>query len=247
MNRPRVACAASLLAVVAPVALASAAAAHEPVFVTEADPTPTDGPFLEDGNHSWAVYGTLPTEGATRGFRSRLTRGQTLIADLLVPDREPERSFTAAQLPVLTLTWPDGTSRTFTSREITRFDEPFSSTRYIRIAELREPASQDGVYTFSVRANVPARFTVATGTVEGFGGAKSDVETPPEGGLAAWYATPPVPPSTTGPANASSTSGTAPTTASNADDNSSSLGWVIGAIAAGMIVVFGVIARRRRS
>ncbi len=181
----------AIIVITITVGLATVAGAHEPVFVTAGDARPAAGPLLEDGNHSFAVYGVLTEPGATRGFRSQLVAGQALVADLLVPDRSPERELRAPDLPTVTITWPDGTRRTLDSELRIRFDEPFTATSYIRIAELREPASQTGVYSFSVAGRVPARFTLATGTVEGFGGVVRDAKPVPPGGLGSWYASPP--------------------------------------------------------
>lgn len=181
----------TIIVVTITVGFATVAGAHEPVFVTASDERPAAGPLLEDGNHSFAVYGVLTEPGASRGFRSQLVAGQALVADLLVPDRSPERELGAPDLPRVTITWPDGTRRTLDSELRIPFDEPFSGTSYIRIAELREPASQTGVYSFSVTGRVPARFTLATGTVEGFGGVVRDAQPAPPGGLDSWYTSPP--------------------------------------------------------
>lgn len=244
----------ALLAGLAVVLAPGVAGAHEPVFVTAADPTPASGPLLEDGNHSWAVYGVLTEPGATRGVRTQLTAGQALVVDLLIPDRSPERDLLPADLPAVTIRWPDGSTRTLTSDLRVPFDEPFSNTSYVRIAQLREPASQTGDYGLTVTGTAPARFTLATGTVEGFGGAKRDVEAAPAGGLAAWYATPPptrapVASTTTrpSPSRPSTTSGAS---ASAPDDSSGSRSGTaiiagVGSVAV-VIAVATVVTRRRR-
>lgn len=174
---------------------ARSAGAHEPVFVTEADSTPASGPLLADGNHSFAIYGVLTEPGASRGFRSHLTAGQPLVADLLIPALSPERDLDQRNLPQVSITWPDGSTRALESNLRVTFDEPFSRTSYIRIAELHEPATQTGTYEFHVTGGAPSRFTFATGTVEGFGGDVREAEPAPAAGLAGWYETaPPSPP-----------------------------------------------------
>jgi hypothetical protein len=231
---------------------ATAAGAHEPVFVTAADPSPATGPLLEDGNHSWAVYGVLPEAGATRGVRSQLTEGQPLVVDLLIPALSPEQDLGAAELPLVSIRWPDGTTRTLESNLRVRFDEPFSRTSYLRIAELREPASQSGIYGLTVTGRAPTRFSLATGTVEGFGGAKRDVEPAPADGIAGWYATPPPAPV---PEPASTATPSSTTTASEPRDRgddagTSSLPLIIGGVTLVLAMAAGVtvlIVRRRRA
>jgi hypothetical protein len=218
------------------------AGAHEPVFVTDADSTPAQGPLLVDGNHSFAVYGVLTEPGATRGFRSRLIEGQPLIADLLVPALSPERELGPGELPQVTIRWPDGTTRTLESALRVPFDEPFSRTSYIRIAELRELVAQTGTYDFRVRGRAPARFTLATGTVEGFGGDVRGARPAPAAGIAGWYATaPPLPP--TEPTESPSMPRRA------VDDDSSESTWklpVVVAVAAVILAAGGLLVARNR-
>lgn len=220
---------------------ARGAGAHEPVFVTDADSTPAKGPLLADGNHSWAVYGVLTRPGATRGFRSQLTEGQALVADLLIPALSPERDLSQRQLPRVTIRWPDGTTRTLESNVRIPFDEPFSQTSYLRIAELREPATQTGTYEFRVTGRSPARFTFATGTVEGFGGDVREAEPAPAAGLAGWYATaPPSPPA--------EPTTTAATRRAVNDDDSENTGKsvAVGVAAAVILAVGGLLFLRHR-
>ncbi len=241
-----------LLTGVAVLLVPAVAGAHEPVFVTEADATPATGPLLEDGNHSWAVYGVLKEPDAARGVRTQLTAGQTLVVDLLIPDLAPEVDLAPGDLPTVSVRWPDGTTRSLESDRRVAFDEPFSNTSYVRIAELREPTSQTGVYELTVTGAAPARFTLATGTVEGFGGAQRDAEPVPEGGLAGWYATPPptvlAAPSTT----ASSTTATdrpRERAREARSESSSAVPWLLGIGLAGVVTVATVlvIQRRRKS
>ena len=221
---------------------ARGAGAHEPVFVTDADSTPAKGPLLADGNHSWAVYGVLTEPGATRGFRSQLTEGQALVADLLIPALSPERDLDQRKLPQVTIRWPDGTTRTLESTLRIPFDEPFSRTSYIRIAELREPASQTGTYEFRVTGRAPARFTFATGTVEGFGGDLREAEPAPAAGVAGWYAT--APPS---PAAEPTKPAAAPrrAVADDSPESTSKLPVVV-AVVAVMLAVGGLLLVRHR-
>jgi len=178
--------------------------AHAPVFVTTDDPTPIEGPLLEDGRISYAVYGTLTGAGDTRGLRTYLTQGDPLVADLLIPAQEPEQSLPVDQLPRVTIRLPDGTTRAVAPDMRERFDEPFSQTSYWRLAQLDEPAPQTGVYEMTVTGGAPERFTLATGTLEGAPGTVTGAEPVPAGGLMGWYSTPPAPappaPAATAPA-----------------------------------------------
>jgi hypothetical protein len=170
---------------------AGPAGAHQPVFVTEADPDPARGPLLEDGSLSFAVYGVVGAPGDTRGVRTRLRVGDPLVVDLLVPARSPEQDLGLERLPFVVLRAPDGTERRLLPDRRIRFDEPYSRTSYDRIVDLRETAPTDGLYEITVVSRGPARFTLATGVTEGVRGAVTDAEVPPPGGIAAWYATPP--------------------------------------------------------
>ena len=165
--------------------------AHQPVFVTEADPDPARGPLLEDGNLSFAVYGTLGAAGDTRGLRTRLRVGDPLVVDLLVPALAPEQDLPLERLPFVVLRLPDGSERRLLPDRRLRFDEPYSRTSYDRIVDLSETAPAAGIYEMTVVSRGPARFTLATGVVEGVRGAVTDAEVPPPGGIGAWYSTPP--------------------------------------------------------
>lgn len=216
--------------------MALPAAAHSPVFVTADDRLPIQGPLLEDGRISYAVYGTLEQAGATRGFRTYLGQGDLLVADLLIPAREPEESLPADRLPTVTIRNPDGTARNLASDMRVRFDEPFSQTSYWRIAELREPAPQTGVYEMTVTARAPERFTLATGVVEGAPGTVTGAEPVPEGGLTGWYTTPPAAPPVETPVPASP------------EPDSFPWMWVAVALpAVAIIVVLVALGARRRS
>lgn len=175
---------------------AGIASAHQPVFVTEADPDPTQGPLLEDGSLSFAVYGTLGAKGDTRGVRTRLRTGDPLVVDLLIPASAPEQDLSERRLPFVVLQLPDGTERRLLPDRRIRFDEPFSGTSYYRIVDLRETAPSDGIYRITVVARAPARFTLATGVTEGVRGVVTGAEPPPTGGIGAWYSTPPAAPTT---------------------------------------------------
>ncbi|MEY4339382.1 MAG: hypothetical protein RLZ14_1232 [Actinomycetota bacterium] len=180
---------ATVLGVMLPGGLAFA---HDPIIFAEAQTTPGAGPLLPDGTVSFALYGTLMRSGDSRGATVRFAAGDTLIMSLLVPALEPERSLDAASLPTLTLRAPDGSTRVVPPGEAVTFDEPFTSTSYVRYIQLSEPA-QAGEYGVTVTAVVPARFTLSVGTKEQFG---TPVENVPNrdlgvGGVMTWYATPP--------------------------------------------------------
>ena len=182
--------------------------AHDPIILTEAQTTPDAGPLLVDGTISFALYGTLMVPGDTRGVRVQLEAGDTLDLSLLVPALEPEQSLADAAMPMLSVVRPDGSPEFLRLTERVRFDESFSGTSYVRLLEFSEPA-QPGVYRLMVSGDVPARFTLAVGTVEQFGTPVENV-VDREGasvGIATWYATPPsTPAATTAPSPTPSTS-----------------------------------------
>ena len=236
--------------------LATPAFAHQPVFLTAEDTDPAHGPLLDNGKVSFAVYATLDRPDATRGLRANLAAGDPLVAELLIPALEPETSLPVDSLPMLTLTMPDGTKRRLRSTLRERFDEPFSGTSYVRLASVRETAPTAGVYRYEVTGAAPARFTLAVGTDE-VAGTVTGAATPPAGGLAGWYATPPPTPpptsSTSRPskpssADARSAAGSQRTNPSDkTDDDLSPL--LVGAVAVaiGAVGITFVYFRRRRA
>lgn len=175
---------------------ASAAAAHDPIFLTDEQTTPDTGPYLPDGSISWALYGTVLSDGDTRGFEFDLRDGDELLAQITIPKIEPEISLTDDELFTLAITRPDGTIIDLAPEYREIFDEPFSRTSYVILNEVREPA-QAGRYTAVVTGNAPARFSVAIGIEETFfTPAERTVDRPtsfPEIGrpLGIWYSTPP--------------------------------------------------------
>lgn len=171
---------------------AGTAFAHDPIIITDQQTTPESGPLLPDGTISFALYGVVDAPGATRGLRVQFDAGDTVNVTLLVPARDPEQSLTDADLPTLTMVRPDGSTETFTPTMRVRFDESFSGTSYVRVIEVGEPA-QAGEYDLTITAAVPARFTVAVGTIETFGTPVENVvdRAGASKGIAAWYSTPP--------------------------------------------------------
>ena len=178
------------LSLVAPVA------AHDPIFLTEDQATPDTGPYLPDGAISWAIYGTFPAGGETRGFEFDLREGDDLYASLLIPNLEPEISLPDGELPYVELTLPNGEVRTLEAEIREVFDEQFSQTSYVTLVELKEPAVA-GRHTVVVHSLGPARFVVAVGEREVFfTPAERTVDRPSDffgiaGPLNAWYQTPP--------------------------------------------------------
>lgn len=172
------------------------ASAHDPIFVQEDQTTPDVGPYLPDGTISWALYGSVLEPGDTRGFEFDLREGDDLYISLLIPNLEPELSLSDDELPVIELEAPDGTITTITNDMREPFDEPFSSTSYLTLSELREPA-QAGRYRGVVVGSAPSRFTVAIGEREEFFTPAERTGDRPSSfpGIAAplqaWYSTPP--------------------------------------------------------
>jgi len=125
--------------------LASPAAAHDPIFIEADQTTPDTGPYMPDGAISWALYGSVLAESETRGFEFDLRDGEEMYISLLIPNLEPELSLTDGELPTVELEAPDGTTTSIVPEIREVFDEPFSKTSYITLAEIREPA-QEGRY-----------------------------------------------------------------------------------------------------
>ncbi|NNL14433.1 MAG: hypothetical protein HKO82_12205 [Acidimicrobiia bacterium] len=176
--------------------LAAPVAAHDPIFLTDEQATPDAGPYLPDGAISWAIYGTFPADGETRGFEFDLRDGDDLYASLLIPNLEPEISLPDAKLPYVEVTLPNGEVRTLEAEIREVFDEQFSQTSYVTLVELKEPAVA-GRHTVVVQSRGPARFVVAVGEREVFfTPAERTVDRPSDffgiaGPLNAWYQTPP--------------------------------------------------------
>ncbi len=188
--------AAVAIVTVATSTLATAASAHDPIFLDNAQTTPDTGPYMPDGTISWALYGSVLDAGDTRGFEFDLRAGDELFISLLIPNLSPEVDLAEAELPTIELEAPDGTVTTITATMREVFDEPFSRTSYVTLAELREPG-QAGRYRGVVAGNAPSRFSVAIGEEEIFftdterSGDRPSSFAEIAAPLQAWYSTPP--------------------------------------------------------
>ena len=142
--------------------------AHDPIFIENTQLLPVEGPYLPNGNISFALYGKLENESDSRGFRSKLQAGDKLVLSLLIPNLVPEKLLPLEQLPTLTVERPDKSSIELIPEGKEVFDEPFTRTIYLRLLSMQEPA-QAGIYHITVNANQQGRFTVSIGTMEQFG------------------------------------------------------------------------------
>lgn len=150
------------------VALSSGvASAHDPLFLTSEQTTPETGPLLPDGTISFAIYGDLAGAGDTRGLQVVFDEGDRLLVEVLIPALSPEADLADDELPVATVVAPDGSEAALAPSGRDRFDEPFSSTSYFRLARL-DGVAQAGVYDITITGAAAARFTVAVGTIETF-------------------------------------------------------------------------------
>jgi len=152
-----------LLTVAVVLAGTSPAEAHQPVRLTAANPTPERGPLLVDGTVSFAVYATVQGKD-TRGFRFGLRTGQKLEAQLLIVDKAPGNTLTAAALPEVVITDPRGKRTILTPKERTPFLESYSGTKYLYLARL-SGAGANGTYQVLVRSRStqPVEAVVAVG------------------------------------------------------------------------------------
>ena len=176
--------------------LSTAASAHDPIFLEKAQTTADTGPYMPDGTISWALYGSVLETGDARGFEFDLRDGDELYVSLLIPNIEPELSLDDAELPTLQLDTPSGERIDIIPEIREVFDEPFSNTSYVTLAEIRQPG-EDGRYQGVVLGNAASRFTVAIGEREIFftetersGDRPSSFPEISEP-LKAWYSTPP--------------------------------------------------------
>jgi len=146
---------------------AGPAAAHDPIFLGDDQTTPDTGPYMPDGTISWALYGVVLDAGDTRGFEFDLRAGDELYISLLIPNLEPETGLADNELPTIDLETPSGEVKSIVPEIREVFDEPFSNTSYVTLAEIREPG-EAGRYRGVVIGNAPSRFSVAIGEEEIF-------------------------------------------------------------------------------
>ena len=142
--------------------------AHDPIFIENTQLSPAEGPYLPDGNISFALYGRLESGSDSRGFRTKLKAGDQLVLSLLIPNLVPEKLLTLEQLPTLIVERPDKSSIELDPVGKEVFVEPFTGTSYMRLVSVQEPA-QTGIYHITVNGNRQGRFTVSIGTIEQFG------------------------------------------------------------------------------
>ena len=142
--------------------------AHDPIFIENTQLSPAEGPYLPNGNISFALYGRLENGSDSRGFRSKLQAGDKLVLSLLIPNLVPEKLLPLEQLPTLTVERPDKSSIELSPEGKEVFDEPFTGTSYLRLLSMQELA-QTGIYYITVNGNQKGRFTVSIGTIEQFG------------------------------------------------------------------------------
>ena len=126
--------------------------AHDPIFMENTQVSPADGPYLPDGNISFALYGRFENRFGSRGFRSRLKAGDELALSLLIPNLAPDNLLTLEQLPTLTIERPDKSSIESSPKKKEVFDEPFTGTSYLRLLSIQELA-QTGVYHVTINGN----------------------------------------------------------------------------------------------
>ncbi len=169
---------------------ATAAGAHQPVFVDDLTPA-GDAPTLDDGTISFAVYGTVRGPERQAGVQARFAAGDPLVVELLIPDLAPENALAERDLPRVAVVSPSGATTELVPDRREPFTEPFSATSYLRIAGARTTA-EAGTYVFTVTAAEPSRFTLAIGERE-VPGTVSGYSQPAPGALEAWYSTPPSP------------------------------------------------------
>ena len=231
--------------------------AHDPIILTAEQSTPADGPLLPDGTVSFALYGTLDSPSDTRGFRVNFQEGDALYFSLLIPDLAPENQLATGDLPRLEIVDPNGVMTEVDPSIRDIFEEPFSGTNYVRLADLTGVAVTS-TYEVTIAGGAPARFTVSVGTKELFG---TEVENVPNrdlgvAGVMSWYQTPPptaVATTSTMVATTVATTAEVPTTddsqSSVPDEVDNSSGGSSGTVIVVVLVVatvVSIVASRRR-
>ncbi len=189
--------------------LAGPAGAHDPIFVDELT-APVDSPIIGDGTISFATYGVITEPNRTAHVRLDLADGDTLHVEVLVPDQPPENERDDFSHLTLGITAPDGAVTQLPGGSIIdRYDERFTGTAYLRVAELDAPATT-GTYELAITSTRPTRFTVATGRTEQFGTEVTNYQRRSLDAVTSWYTTPPPQPAPdTSPAPTSTTTTTA--------------------------------------
>ena len=164
--RTRMIVAAAVLAASLTCFWSSTAQAHKPIFLHQHEQSLR----VDDASVSYAAYGTFHAAGDSFTIRGPLTVGDTLLAQILVPDALPERRGSRATWPRLTVTTPSGTRIPvpFTTQP-EKFHEPFTQTNYLTVSNLSRRADAQGVYRWTATAQRPGRFVVVLGTAEQFG------------------------------------------------------------------------------
>ena len=156
------------VALILVLAFASPLAAHDPVFLSEEHTSPEVGPLLPDGTISFALYGRLLAADSTQAFQAGFNEGEALDLSLLIPAAFPETSFEVGSLPEIEVKRPDGSTFRLEPAFRQLFHEPYTNTRYLRLADYKEPAQQ-GIYSFIISGARAGRYVASIGTLERFG------------------------------------------------------------------------------
>ena len=125
------------VALILVLAFASPLAAHDPVFLSEEHTSPEVGPLLPDGTISFALYGRLLAADSTQAFQAGFNEGEALDLSLLIPAAFPETSFEVGSLPEIEVKRPDGSTFRLEPAFRQMFHEPYTNTRYLRLADCR--------------------------------------------------------------------------------------------------------------
>jgi steroid 5-alpha reductase family enzyme len=161
----------------APLALALVtpeASAHKPIFLDSSNTVER----VKDASVSYAAYGEFARKGEQHVITGPLTKGDPLVAEILLPDADPERSHSSSQWPRIVVTTPSGREiRVSSLRQPTKFAEPITRTNYLTVASLEQPAPESGEYRWTAISQTGGRFVMVLGKEERFGA--SDVVTLP--------------------------------------------------------------------
>jgi hypothetical protein len=171
--------------------LAASMIAHIPVILTKKNASGGAAPTLPDGRVSFAFYGAVAGRGDTRSVQATMQAGQSLFAELLIPNLSPEKDLASGDLPSLTVVAPSGAEKVCHPNRREVFYERYTDTSYLSYLVERLPA-ESGVHTLTVAGHVPCRFALAVGDDESPG----DVHRAAIGSVedvVRWYTTGPEP------------------------------------------------------
>lgn len=144
---------------------AISASAHQPVILNAESARIVTSPILIEGSISFAVTANFAKSGERRYFRFALREGEALKLEYLILDRRPENALKNSQLPVVTITSPNGNKSELKINERTKFYEPYGKQNYLFLSRANS-TGESGIYTVMMHSRAKASVLVAVGSKE---------------------------------------------------------------------------------